>query len=119
MAYDPLLDDYEPGAKRADLALVFLALRGELVPLVAAITDAARRQLGRCAGPAASPDAAGEEILKRFYPRECQKLFGETLASAIGFDFGRGRLDVTAQPFRLGIGPGDCRITTRFDEQHY
>ena len=37
----------------------------------------------------------------------------------MGFDFQRGRLDVTAHPFCTGIGPGDCRITTRFDERQF
>ncbi len=37
----------------------------------------------------------------------------------MGFDFERGRLDVTAHPFCSGIGPGDCRITTRYDEHHF
>ena len=50
------------------------------------------------------------------YPRDRQRVFGEAVAAAVGFDFERGRLDVTAHPFCSGIGPGDCRITTRFDE---
>jgi carboxypeptidase Taq len=28
-------------------------------------------------------------------------------------------LDVTAHPFCSGIGPGDCRITTRYDERNF
>ena len=31
----------------------------------------------------------------------------------------RGRLDVAAHPFCTGIGPGDCRITTRYDERQF
>ncbi len=30
-----------------------------------------------------------------------------------------GRLDVTAHPFCTGIGPGDTRITTRYDERQF
>ena len=41
------------------------------------------------------------------------------MASAIGFDFERGRLDTTAHPFCTGIGPGDTRITTRFDARDF
>ena len=66
--------------------------------------------------PAAS---VGQAILSRFYPRERQKIFGEVAAAAVGFDFQRGRLDVTAHPFCSGIGPGDCRITTRYDEHNF
>ena len=36
------------------------------------------------------------------------------MASALGFDFRRGRLDTSVHPFSSLIGPGDCRITTRF-----
>ena len=43
-AYDPLLDEYEPGARSADLAVLFDALRRELTPLVAAIAEAAARK---------------------------------------------------------------------------
>jgi carboxypeptidase Taq len=107
--YDPLLDDYEPGATTALLAIIFDSLRRELVPLVAAIAEAGRRRPG-----------GGAAILSnRSYPRDRQKVFGEAVAAAVGFDFERGRLDVAAHPFCTGIGPGDCRITTRFDERQF
>ena len=119
-AYDPLLDEYEPGARSADLAVLFDALRRELTPLVAAIGDAAARKSkpGSIPGSDSSADEA-EGILKRSYPRDRQRIFGEAVAAAVGFDFRRGRLDVTAHPFCTGIGPGDCRITTRFDEHEF
>jgi carboxypeptidase Taq len=119
-AYDPLLDEYEPGARSADLAVLFDALRRELTPLVAAIGEAVARRAGSGTGssPSSSADGAGA-ILKRSYPRERQRIFGEAVAAAVGFDFRRGRLDVTAHPFCTGIGPGDCRITTRFDEHEF
>ena len=37
----------------------------------------------------------------------------------LGYDFAGGRLDQTAHPFSVDIGPGDVRITTRFDERHF
>ncbi len=119
-AYDPLLDEYEPGARSADLAVMFDALRRELTPLVAAIGDAAARKSkpGSIPGSDSSADE-GEGILKRSYPHDRQRIFGEAVAAAVGFDFRRGRLDVTAHPFCTGIGPGDCRITTRFDEHEF
>ena len=45
--------------------------------------------------------------------------FGQAAAAAIGFDFEAGRLDVTTHPFCSGIGPGDCRITTRYNPRHF
>ena len=103
--YDALLDEYEPGANSRDLAQLFDELRRDLVPLVAAI-------VGSSKGPKAGS-------LEGNYPIEQQKLFGEIVAQAIGFDFERGRLDTTAHPFCSGIGPGDVRITTRFDPRDF
>lgn len=99
--YDALLDDYEPGATVAALRPLFDTLRQALVPLIVAIADAPKK-----------PDVS---ILRRDYPVERQKVFGEMIAAAFGFDFQRGRLDVTAHPFCTDIGPGDCRITTRYN----
>ena len=62
---------------------------------------------------------AEDAILKRAYPLDRQRVFGEAVAAAVGFDFQRGRLDVTAHPFCTGIGPGDTRITTRYDEHQF
>jgi len=119
--YDPLIDEYEPGIRTAQLAVLFQELRRDLVPMVTAITEAVRR---RTPAPSASPNAAATrrsagDVLRRFYPLERQRVFGQGVAAAIGFDFGRGRLDVTAHPFCSGIGPGDCRITTRYDEHQF
>jgi carboxypeptidase Taq len=115
--YDPLLDEYEPGAKTAQLATLFASLRNELVLLIGVITEAQERRARSHSDKGAAFRA--EAILKRNFPIERQRIFGETVAAAGGFDFERGRLDVTAHPFCSGIGPGDCRITTRFDEHHF
>jgi carboxypeptidase Taq len=103
--YDALLDEYEPGATAAEITQVFAALRDELVPLVQAILGSGKK--------------APHDILEREYPVERQRAFGEGAAKAIGFDFGAGRLDVTTHPFCSGIGPGDCRITTRYNPHHF
>jgi len=104
-AYDALLDGYEPGARSAELEHLFERLRRELVPLAAAIRGANRR-----------PRTA---VLRRDFPIDRQRAFGEEVAAAVGFDFERGRLDVSAHPFSTSIGPGDCRITTRFDAHNF
>jgi carboxypeptidase Taq len=103
--YDALLDDYEPGAKGKELAALFEALRRDLVPFVASIAESGK---GSKAG-----------ALEGDYPIDRQKIFGEMVASVVGFDFERGRLDTTAHPFCSGIGPGDTRITTRFDPRDF
>jgi carboxypeptidase Taq len=103
--YDALLDDFEPGESTANVARVLAELRDALVPLVAEIAASGR-----------APDIS---ILSRRFPVGVQESFGRMAAARIGFDFRRGRLDVTAHPFCSGMGPHDCRITTRYDEHYF
>jgi carboxypeptidase Taq len=103
--YDALLDEYEPGATTAEITRTFAALREELVPLVASIASSNRRPR--------------REVLEGNFPVPGQEAFGRAAASAIGFDFDAGRLDVTTHPFCSGIGPGDCRICTRYNPRSF
>lgn len=103
--YDALLDDYEPGMTAAQVNAVFEPLRKELVALVSAI-----QQSGKL---------APLEIVERHYPQVPQRVFAEAAARQIGFDFDRGRIDESPHPFCSGFGPGDCRLTTRFNDHHF
>lgn len=103
--YDALLDDYEPHALTADVAETLAGLRAELVPLVAAIRDSGRQPK--------------REILTRKYPLDVQRDFGTQASARVGFDYQRGRLDVTHHPFCTGMGPHDHRITTRYEEEYF
>ncbi len=103
--YDALLEDYEPGLRTAVIVRLFDALRRELVPLA-----------GRLAGARRQPDAS---VLRRHFPRDRQRRFGEAVAAAMGFDFARGRMDLGVHPFCAGVGPGDCRISVRFDDRDF
>ena len=103
--YDALLDDFEPGATIEQVAKVFADFREELVKLVKAVINSGKR-----------PDTS---ILTREYPVDRQERFGKEVSAAIGYDYDRGRLDVTVHPFCTGIGPGDVRITTRFNPNHF
>lgn len=100
--YDALLDDYEPHERTAQVASVLQGLREQLVPLVTAIANCGR--------------TAPTDLLTRSFPIAQQEVFGKLAAAKIGFEFDRGRLDVTHHPFCGGAGPHDCRITTRYDE---
>ncbi|HEY7328186.1 MAG TPA: carboxypeptidase M32 [Gemmataceae bacterium] len=103
--YETMLDEYEPGITIRQVIAVFDALRGELVELVGAISASGRR--------------ANLSILHRYYPMDRQRQFGEMAAAAVGFDFRGGRLDTSPHPFFSRLGPGDCRITTRFNLHHF
>jgi carboxypeptidase Taq len=103
--YNALIEEFEPGTTVAELKTLFANLTRELVPLIRKITDSPKK-----------PDRA---ILERDYPVDRQKLFAESAAVAFGFDFMAGRLDTTAHPFCSGLGPGDCRITTRYNPRFF
>lgn len=103
--YDALLDEYEPKAKTREVAAVLEALRADLVPLVAEISE--------------SGYLPPVEILRRKFPVEAQQVFAREASSQIGFDYRRGRLDTTHHPFCTETGPHDCRITTRYDENSF
>lgn len=93
--YDALLDDYEPGARAADLEAMFTALRGPLVALRAACL--------------AKPMPRG---LEGRFDEAAQMELTQLLARSFGYDFNIGRLDKAVHPFSSGSGR-DVRITTR------
>ncbi|MBK7703343.1 MAG: carboxypeptidase M32 [bacterium] len=99
--YDALLDEFEPGARAADLARIFAEVRTALVPLV----EAARRD----------PADRGEDLLRGDLPVAAQDALGRHILKDLGFDLEGGRLDVSAHPFSTQIAPGDVRLTTHYD----
>jgi carboxypeptidase Taq len=103
--YDALLDQFEPTETTANLNRVFESLRDPLVELIARIKD--------------SPTPAPAEILERNYPAAQQEALARQAATAVGFDFTAGRLDTSLHPFCSGLGPGDTRMTTRYDEKYF
>jgi len=103
--YDALLDDYEPGTRTQDIVGLFRSLRDELAGLVRAIGQSRKR-----------PKSA---ILRRTYAADNQQAFGREVASALGFDFERGRIDLAVHPFCSQIGLSDCRIAIRYSTNNF
>ncbi|TFH34956.1 MAG: carboxypeptidase M32 [Anaerolineales bacterium] len=99
--YDPLLEDYEPGMKAADLQPVFARLRERQVPLIQAIME--------------SGVTVDDAPVRMEFEEQKQWDFGVEVIKAFGYDFSRGRQDKAVHPFSTGFGTGDVRITTRFD----
>jgi carboxypeptidase Taq len=97
--YDALIDHAEDGMTVAAVRGLFAELRAGLVPLIEAIR--ARPQLD-------------DRCLNGNFAQPAQRAFGEKIARAFGYDFGRGRQDKTAHPFMIKLGLGDVRITTRY-----
>lgn len=103
--YDALLDEFEPGGRAADIDAVFADLEAFLPDFLdAAIEVQARRPAPR------RPEGP--------FPVETQRELGTLFMRALGFDFDRGRLDVSLHPFCGGTSR-DVRITTRYDESDF
>jgi carboxypeptidase Taq len=100
--YDALLDVYEPGSTIAALRPVFAQLKARLVPLLKRITN--------------SPVRIDDSVLRYSYDQARQLEFGRLVLIAMGYDFERGRLDLSAHPFTTSFHPTDVRVTTRVHE---
>jgi carboxypeptidase Taq len=98
---DPLIDMYDEGMKAESVRAVFADLRAQLVPLVQAIT---------------SQPLADNSCLHETYSADEQLAFGKAIIKDYGFDFNRGRQDMTHHPFMTKFALGDVRITTRVKE---
>ena len=96
--YDPLLDDFEPGLKTAEVQAIFNALRPQQVALIKEI--------------AASPQVDDSFLHQRFDEQK-QWDFGVEVITKFGYDWNRGRQDKSVHPFTTNFGIDDVRITTR------
>lgn len=99
-AYDYMIDKHDPGMSAAVIGRLFAELKAELVPLVRQIT--------------ASPVQAPRDLLRGF-PVAGQQAFLREVTERLGFNYRRGRIDVSLHPFCSGNG-ADIRMTTRFNE---
>lgn len=97
--YDPLIDDFEPGMKTAEVKRVFDELRPLQVELIQAISE--------------SSYPVDSSLLNQYFDEQKQWEFGEEVIKDFGYDFERGRQDRSAHPFTTSFGIGDVRITTR------
>lgn len=97
--YDPLLDNYEPGLKTAEVQEIFSTLRPQQIELIRAIQE--RPQVD-------------DSFLHNSYDEKKQWDFGVEVITRFGYDWQRGRQDKATHPFTQGLGVGDVRITTRF-----
>ena len=93
-----MLDLHDPGLTAAAVDRLFSELKRDLVPLVRAI--------------AASPVKVRPGVLRGF-PIEGQTAFLREVTGRIGFDYKRGRIDVSLHPF-CGGSNDDVRMTTRY-----
>jgi carboxypeptidase Taq len=100
--YNALLDVYEPGSTIAALRPLFAQIKGRLVPLLKKIQQ--------------SSVQIDDGILFHTFDQARQLEFGRMVLIAMGYDFERGRLDLSAHPFTTSFHPTDVRVTTRVHE---
>ncbi|MHB8508695.1 MAG: carboxypeptidase M32 [Candidatus Dormibacteria bacterium] len=99
--YDAHLDQFEPGARVSDVEPMLTNLASDLRMLISRIEGSGITLDKPPPGP---------------FPESEQLAHSIGLASRLGYDLRRGRVDLTAHPFASAFGPGDARITVRFKE---
>lgn len=98
---DPLIGFADFGVKTSDLKVLFDDLRNFLVPLVNKITEVPQ---------------IDDSCLYGYFPAQKQLSFGVKVIKKMGYDFQRGRQDLTHHPFMTKFSLGDVRITTRVQD---
>ena len=103
--YDALVEEYEQGVTATQLRELFSQLRPAIVSVLATA--------------AATSARVPKDLLRGHYLVAAQQAFNRKVAEALGFDFGAGRIDTTTHPFCSTLGVGDCRLTTRYNEENF
>ncbi|BHH84402.1 carboxypeptidase M32 [Desulforhopalus sp. 52FAK] len=102
--YDAMLDLYCTGDSTDFITKIFNRLKTELPPLLQRVMEQQQLEVK----PVFTPP----------YDIDAQKRLSQQLMQSLGFNFERGRMDVSAHPFSTGCR-GDQRITTRFRENDF
>lgn len=100
--YDALIDLYEPGMTMTVLRPVLERLRAGTFELLDRVRAAAT--------------AIDDSPLYQRYDGDKQLAFARQIIDALGYDFGRGRVDLAAHPFCTTFAVDDVRLTTRILE---
>lgn len=102
--FDALIDEYSPGISQKLIDPIFSQLKNELPPRIEKIIESQKN----------------ESMIKPtgHFPIDSQRQLGLDLMQALGFDFQKGRLDISHHPFCGGVA-GDIRITTRYNETEF
>lgn len=100
-AYNAMIHLYERGMTVKKLDEVFLQVKKELIPFLNTI---------------ATKKQSNHDFLHMHYEKDKQWAFGLGLLKQMGYNFNRGRQDVSPHPFTISFNPLDVRVTTRVDE---
>jgi hypothetical protein len=98
--YDVLADEYAQGMTSARITAIFNDVKHDLAPFLLHLKQHGKRPDVKC--------------LQGSFNVKAQEALGREIASAMGFDFTKGRLDTSVHPCTFGIHSSDVRITTRY-----
>jgi carboxypeptidase Taq len=101
--YDALLSEYEPDETADTTEALLVTLRPALVELSRRVHD--------------NQSKRKEDLAEISIPVHEQEDFVTAVARRLGYSLESGRIDVSSHPFSTGLGPGDVRIVSRFDEK--
>ncbi|ELZ61225.1 MULTISPECIES: carboxypeptidase M32 [Halorubrum] len=99
--YEVLFEEFEPCLSMERAESILTELREALVPMIDDIRD--------------SDVELAVDTFEGTFDEETQEELSREALELVGYDFDRGRLDVSSHPFTSG-NQFDCRVTTRFDE---
>lgn len=105
-AYDVFLDIYEPGFSTKEATNIFSDL-----------TNKTRQILKKIAK---NDDLNNKTNFQKYvYSKRKQKAVAKYILQSIGFDFSKGRMDVSPHPFTTELGDSDTRITNRYQKNDF
>ena len=99
--YEVLFEEFEPCLSMERAESILAELREALVPMIEDIRE--------------SDVELAVDTFEGTFPEDEQEALSRDALELVGYDFDRGRLDVSSHPFTSG-NQFDCRVTTRFDE---
>ncbi|QKG93959.1 carboxypeptidase M32 [Halorubrum salinarum] len=100
--YEVLFEEFEPCLSMERAESILTELREALVPMIEDIRE--------------SDVELAVDTFEGIFSEDEQEALSRAALELVGYDFDRGRLDVSSHPFTSG-NQFDCRVTTRFDEE--
>lgn len=111
------LADFLPNHKHVADPWIAESDFGMTVTTIRPIFDDLRRWLTALVRDITNKPEVDNSFLYRHYPAQAQLAFTEKAVHNYGYDFSRGRQDLTHHPFMTKFSLGDIRITTRVFER--
>lgn len=103
--YDANIDLFERGTTMEIITPIFEYLKEELIPLIHTIQNHSYQQ--------------DTSFLEGDFAFDKQEALARKIIQDMGFNFEKGRMDVSVHPFCGGSHPTDVRITTRYTNNNF